>query len=94
MIRSIWIVAAIICGISVLAICIAPLVDLPATSLRTDYLAYLAILLEGCFLMAISARNANLRKAATSFYPEPTLFHERRTAYLPAPLDVNNVLRR
>jgi hypothetical protein len=40
MARSIYILATILCLISILAICIAPLADLPATSLRSGYLRF------------------------------------------------------
>jgi hypothetical protein len=90
MARSIRTLAAIFCVVSVLAICIAPLVDLPATSLRADYLA----LLLQCWLIATaSVFIANVFKAANP--PCWRLAHPSIPASNPLfrPLDFNGVLQ-
>jgi hypothetical protein len=61
MARFICILAAIFCVVSVMAICIAPLIDLPATSLRSDCLA---ILLQCWLIAAACIFIANVFKAA------------------------------
>jgi ABC-type branched-subunit amino acid transport system permease subunit len=90
MARSIRLLAAIFCVVSVLAICIAPLVDLPATSLRSDYL----VILLQCWLIATaSVFITNVFKAANPL--GWTLVHPSIPAsnHLFRPLDFNSVLR-
>jgi ABC-type branched-subunit amino acid transport system permease subunit len=86
MARSICILAAIFSVISVVAICIAPLVDLPATSLRSDYRA---ILLQ-CWLMAAALMLiSNVFKTANS----PGRILIPASSHLARPLDFNSVLQ-
>jgi hypothetical protein len=91
MVRFIRVAAAVFCVLCVLAICIAPLVDLPATKLSPDIFVILLL----CSYMAVAT--ASLIKA---FNPTTRLIGihlpspARMKRYSRSPLDTNSILRR
>lgn len=90
MVRFIRVAAAVFCVLCVLAICIAPLVDLPDTNLRAYNLAMLLLfsLMAGVTLARTEAfKPATL---STGVHPAPP---ERKKHYQLAPIDTNSILR-
>jgi uncharacterized membrane protein len=84
------VVAAVFCVLCVLAICIAPLVDLPDTNLRSYHLAMLLLfsLMAGATLVRTEAfKPAILTTHARLASPERKKHHQ-----LP-PIDTNSILR-
>ncbi len=91
MVRFIRVLVAVFCVLCVLAICIAPLVDLPATKLGSDNLGMLLL----CSFMAVAT--LSLLKA---FHHAPQSIRiglpssERKKRYSLSPLETNSILRR
>jgi len=69
MARAIKFAVVAVCLLCILAICIAPLVDLPATSLRTYQLALVLMwsLMASAFCLILSASQLFIRICATLF---------------------------
>ena len=91
MVRFIRVASAVFCVLCVLAICIAPLVDLPATKLGSDNVIILLL----CSFMAVAA--VSLIKAFNqpgSFARIPLASSRPKNRHYPAPLDINSILRR
>jgi hypothetical protein len=91
MVRFIRVAAAVFCVLCVLAICIAPLVDLPATKLSSDNFVILLL----CSFMAvatISFVNA-LNHTTRSIRIWLPSSERKKGHFLPA-LDTNSILRR
>lgn len=83
-------VAAVFCALCVLAICIAPLVDLPDTNLRSNDLAILLLcsFMAGATLLLTAAfKPAILSTRVGLAHPE------RKEQYRLLPLDTNSILR-
>jgi hypothetical protein len=91
MVRFIRVAAAVFCVLCVLAICIAPLVDLPATKLSSDNLVILLL----CSFMAVAT--SSLIKAFNRAASAITVWHPSsapKTRRTLSPLDTNSILRR
>jgi hypothetical protein len=91
MVRFIRVAAAVFCVLCVLAICIAPLVDLPATKLSSDNLITLLL----CSFMALAT--ISLIKAFNQAAQPIGLWRpssERKKQHSLSPLDTNSILRR
>jgi hypothetical protein len=91
MVRFCRVAVAVFCVLCVLAICIAPLVDLPATKLSSD--SFVILLL--CSFMAIATASLlkafrNVPRTIEVWLPAPT----RKKQHSPSPLDISSVLRR
>jgi ABC-type Co2+ transport system permease subunit len=90
MVKFIRVAAAVFCVLCVLAICIAPLVDLPATKLGSDNL--IALLL--CSFMAVATvsflKAFDRAQSIGIWLPSSA----RAKRYALSPLDTNSVLRR
>ena len=90
MVRFIRVAAAVFCALCVLAICIAPLVDLPDTNLRSYHLAVLLL----CSLMAgATLLLGETFKPATPSVRVRLALPERKKQHHPLPLDTNSILR-
>jgi hypothetical protein len=89
MARFIRVVAAVFCTLCVLAICIAPLVDLPDTNLRSYHLAIL--LLYSLMAGATLSLSETFKPARQS--TRVRLAHPERKKHYPLPLDTNSILR-
>ena len=90
MVRFIRVAAAVFCVLCVLAICIAPLVDLPATKLGSDNLVVLLL----CSFMAVAT--VSFLKAFHRAQSIGILLpaSARKKPYSLLPLDTNSILRR
>ena len=91
MARIAQIATSLLCIVTILAVCIAPLVDLPPTSLRYQFLAMFLI---GCMLALAAARRG---RAFESNLFSPGLMPPRSRLTLcfsRSPLQTNSVLRR
>ena len=89
MARFIRVAAAVFCVLCVLAICIAPLVDLPDTNLRAYNVAMLLLflLMAGATLVCTEAfRPAALTTRVRLALPE-------RKRHQLSPIDTNSILR-
>ena len=91
MVRFIRVAAAVFCVLCVLAICIAPLVDLPATKLSSDNLVALLL----CAFMAVTTSSFikafNYSPAITGIWRPATTQKSRHSL---SPFDSNSILRR
>jgi hypothetical protein len=90
MARFIRVAAAIFCALCVLAICIAPLVDLPDTNLRSYHLAMLLLfsLMAGATLV-----RTEVFKAANPTTQVRLAHLERIKHHQLPPIDTNSILR-
>ena len=91
MVKFIRVAAAVFCVLCVLAICIAPLVDLPATKLGSDNLVILLL----CSFMAVAT--VSFIKAFDHATPSIRIglpSPARKKRYSLSPLDTNSILRR
>jgi hypothetical protein len=90
MVKFIRVAAAVFCVLCVLAICIAPLVDLPATKLGSDNLIVLLL----CSFMAVATvsflKAFDRAQSIGIWLPSSA----RTKRYALSPLDTNSVLRR
>jgi hypothetical protein len=91
MVRFIRVAAAVFCVLCVLAICIAPLVDLPATKLGSDNVVVLLL----CSFMALATISIiNTFNHSTRPLGIWLPSSARKKRYSLSPLDTNSVLRR
>ena len=90
MVRFIRVAIAVFCALCVLAICIAPLVDLPDTNLRAYNLAVLLLfsLMAGATLVCTKAS-----KPATPTTRVRLALPERKKHHQLSPIDTNSILR-
>jgi hypothetical protein len=91
MVKFIRVAVAVFCVLCVLAICIAPLVDLPATKLSSDNLIVLLL----CSFMAVTASSfikAFNYPAGSARVWQPS--SEQKGLHTLSPLDANSILRR
>ncbi|HEY6413369.1 MAG TPA: hypothetical protein VIX42_06765 [Edaphobacter sp.] len=91
MVRFIRVAAAVFCVLCVLAICIAPLVDLPATKLGSDNLVALLL----CSFMTVATISLikafnHADQAIGVWIPSSA----RKKRYSLSPFETNSVLRR
>jgi len=89
MARFIRAAAAVLCALCVLAICIAPLVDLPDTNLRSYHLAMLLLfsLMAGATLACAEAFKPATTIRVCLTPPERINHHQL------SPIDTNSILR-
>jgi hypothetical protein len=89
MVRFIRVAAAAFCVLCVLAICIAPLVDLPATKLNPDNFVVLLL----CSFMAVATTSIikAFHHANQSMIWLPSSARKKRHSR--SPLDFNSILR-
>ena len=91
MVRFIRVAAAVFCVLCVLAICIAPLVDLPATKLNSDNFVILLL----CSFMAVATISyIKAFDQATRSIGIWLPSSERKKRHSLSPLDTNSILRR
>jgi len=90
MAKAIKLVTVAVCLLCILAICIAPLVDLPATNLRTYQLALVLMwsLMASAFCLILSSSQLFVRVCARLF----TLPHQKILP-LSLPLQISCVLQ-
>ena len=79
---------SLLCIVTILAVCIAPLVDLPPTSLRYQFVAMFLI---GCILGRSAARSGSALKSNLF---SSDLMPPRSRLMLRSPLQTNSVLQR
>ena len=91
MAKAIKFAVVAVCLFCILAICIAPLVDLPATSLRSYQAAVVLIcgLIAAAFFLILSALKPIADIRITSTNPQ----HRKRECGIGAPLKFSSVLR-
>jgi hypothetical protein len=90
MAKFIRVVVAVLCALCVLAICIAPLADLPDTNLRSYHLA---ILLLFSLLAGATVVSAQAFKSATPTTRIPLIHPEQKKHHQLSPIDTNSILR-
>jgi hypothetical protein len=90
MARFIRVVAAVFCTLCVLAICIAPLVDLPDTNLRSYNLAMLLLF---SLMAGVTVLVTETIKPANPSTGIRLAYLERKKHYQLPPIDINSVLR-
>ena len=90
MARFIRVAASVFCALRVLAICIAPLVDLPDTNLRSYHLAMLLLfsLVAGATLLCTEAFKPATPTTRVRLVPP-----ERKKHHQLSPIDTNSILR-